>query len=164
MQYLQALSAFFFVNIRTQVTNYYDIFVLAKNTYYFMKGDDFMIIEYCQKEEQNKTWQEKVDDLKKKLKTSVTESVNWCEQHKELVIIAAPVLGMAVKTTYRYMTKTAAYRAEDKRRNLEVWDPVNGFRWKLRRKMTNSEKFILDLRHKNGESIGIILDDMKLLK
>lgn len=152
----------------TWVTRKYDILVQAKNTGAFMKGDGRMIMkitkDYRTREKKLEVWREKVNAWKGKAKTTICEGVYWCEQHMEIVTIVVPVAGIAVGQVCKSVARTAAIKQDDRKRNLEVWDPVNGFRWQLKRKMTNNEKLILDSRHRNGESIGDILYDMKLLK
>lgn len=117
----------------------------------------------------------KIEELKEKAKTKFDQVCAeakakfnnvkyWIMQNPEgaSVIFAAliPVVRFIVKHGTRYFRDKKVTDAREK----SWYDPRTGSWWMLRRKLTSKERLHIERRYKNGESLGDILDSMKLLK
>lgn len=99
----------------------------------------------------------KVDALKEKAKDI------WSE-YKGAIIVGTPlVLGIG-KKMINHALRTHRLNLEERNRYKHVYDPSLGMYYETRRKLTNKDKLTIDRRHKNGESIGSILEDLGILK
>lgn len=108
---------------------------------------------------------------KKTLKETWADAKAWCsekweiiKENKETVIAVGSVAVPAVVEVVKMASKRHARRADDKHRKTEMWDPVEGHWWKLRRELTSRELLEIEHRVKNGEPRGEVLADMGLLK
>ena len=113
-----------------------------------------------------------IDDFKKEEKKRKVKE--WCEDkkakigcflasHKQEILYIAPAAFLGGTSLVK--TGVSAYRthSENKHRNLETYDPRLGDYYKLKHKMSNSQKLELDRRMRNGESKGDILRSMRLI-
>lgn len=108
---------------------------------------------------------------KRTLKEICADTKEWCsekweiiKQNKETVIGVGSFAVPAVIEVVNISGKRRARRADDKHRKTEMWDPVEGHWWKLRRELSSRELLEVEHRVKNGESRGEVLADMGLLK
>lgn len=96
------------------------------------------------------------------------EVLNWVDDHRDLVMVLAPVgIGLTtvvVKTTAKVVTTAIQAKAERDTKDLYVYDRSLGHYWRLRRELTNEEWVEIDARKSNGERLGDILDSMKVLE
>ena len=90
--------------------------------------------------------------------------VETCKENKEQVVAVAAIAVPAVTETVKLIAKNRNRQQDNDKRYLEMWDPVEGHHWKLRRKLKTSEYLEVERRVKNGESRGEVLDDMGLLR
>ena len=106
------------------------------------------------KEETKQNIKNKIEDTKTKVKESGRKTLRWIDHNKEFVLMAgATVIGAGAKLA----------QARNKQRELDlrtntIYDPSTG------RAMSSSEQLEFEYRKKAGESTGVILDDMNLLK
>ncbi len=108
---------------------------------------------------------------KRTLKETWADAKEWCaekweiiKENKETVIAVGSIAVPTVVEVVKMANKRQARRADDKHRKTEMWDPVEGHWWKLRRELTSRELLEVEHRVKNGESRGEVLADMGLLK
>jgi hypothetical protein len=114
-------------------------------------------------------------DFKGKINEAKTKFVNWsrkakqdvicfCYNNKEFVMVAVPaVAGVAFKSI-RFAAKRSNLRKQENIKNLYCYDNRLGHYWALRRELTNDEWLKIDQRKRNGERLGDILWEMKVLK
>lgn len=87
-----------------------------------------------------------------------------CKQNKEQVVaVAAIVVPGAIEIT-KMLIRNGDKRADEDHRKREMWDPVEGHWWKLRRELKTSEYLEVERRVRDGESRGEVLEDMGLLR
>ena len=76
---------------------------------------------------------------------------------KEIIMMVVPALIGAAMTIFKAVTNNAG-------KDTRIYDAREGFYWELRRKLTNSERQTISRKRKNGEKLGDILEEMRLLK
>lgn len=89
---------------------------------------------------------------------------NYCNSHPEetlgIICLSLVVVGNVV-------TKTKKAKALDKEEELKeeyCYDRSLGHYWRLRRKISNDEWLEINRRKSEGESLGEILEQLRLLK
>lgn len=68
------------------------------------------------------------------------------------------------RKSHKTVNKHMNVKKEQKLKDLYCYDRSAGHYWRLRRKLTNSEWVEIDRRMNNGERLGIILEELKVLK
>ena len=118
-------------------------------------------------------------EFKDKVKNAKEKTKKWCSDrywdartlwtyHKDEIIAAGGLVTSGVlggikiydAITVRQRRK-AAMRYEDRKL---FYDPSTGCRYRLKRNLSNRENLELSQRKKNGEDVGTILKDMKVLR
>lgn len=89
---------------------------------------------------------------------------NWACNNKEIIMLFGPALIGATTTSVKAVNKRMKLNKEKNLKELYYYDRSLGHYWKLRRGLTNSEYLEIDKRRKNGERLGDILDELKVLK
>ena len=112
----------------------------------------------------NMTMKEKFENFKYSIKEKCRRTVDYLKDNKEVLLVVIPVVAGAVAGTIKLATKVANNHKVETIKRKYIYDPSGGFYWPTRRPLTGAEKLELDERHRNGESYGQILVDMKLLK
>lgn len=89
---------------------------------------------------------------------------DWIQNNKEIAIgIGTFAVGVGGR-----MIKDAKHRhrvnEEKQLKNNYCYDRSLGHYWKLRRELTNDEWVMIDKRKRNGERLGDILAELKVLK
>lgn len=105
----------------------------------------------------------KKPSLWQRIKTKAGKTVDWCKKHpQETITIATLALG-AVAGTVGYVSKQ--YRVYETKQLKEryIYDRSNGHYFKMNRVPSTNQWLEIETRKKAGESLGIILQDMKLL-
>lgn len=130
-----------------------------------MNGEELRDIKVEETEEKKPSIKDKIKSAVDTGKEKVKTGWKWCMDNKGDVLFALGVGAAAAKTVNSLKSggKTATQR-EYEGRQFRVYDPHTGLYYKLRREMTNREKVELDRRSLKGETYGMILDDMGLLK
>lgn len=100
-------------------------------------------------------------------KRKADEAIIWVRRNPDVVAVAVPVAIATVKGASRIVSKAVA-RANMEKANRDLrtrcYDPSEGHYWFLKRELSNSEWLLVNRRHTNGEKIGDILAEMKVLK
>ena len=107
----------------------------------------------------NMKWQE----FKWKAKQKFDAAKEWCKQNKELVVAAVPALIGGAFEIIKIASKADAREEEKELKELYIYDRSMGHYWKLRRRLTNSEYREIERRKAEGESMGEILESMRVL-
>ena len=110
------------------------------------------------------TMKEKFENFKWTVKDKCRRTVDYLKENKEVLLVVLPLAGAAVAGTIKLATKVVNNHRVETIKRKYIYDPSGGFYWPTRRPLTGAEKLELDERHRNGESYGQILVDMKLLK
>lgn len=97
-----------------------------------------------------------VDGTKRK----VDQAVAWGMEHPAE---AVAVTGLAIRGIMK-VSSVAQTVIEERRRNLEFWDPRTGRYSKIKRQLKPKERQIVIERYQNKEPYDKIFYDMKLLR
>lgn len=89
---------------------------------------------------------------------------NWCYQNKEFIIVFGPIIFGGLMEIIKITTKSTNINEEKRLKERYIYDHSMGHYYELRRKPKKSEWIQIDQRKRNGESLGWILNDMRLLK
>jgi hypothetical protein len=103
-------------------------------------------------------------ERKEKFNRKVEDAFNWAYDHKEVLMIAAPVVVGAVTAGTKFIGKQITLHKEQNLKDLYCYDRSLGHYWRLKRELTNSEWVEIDQRKQNGERLADILDELKVLK
>lgn len=108
--------------------------------------------------------EERVQELKFKVKRKLNDTKDWVVRNKETLIGVAPAAigGLAVMT--KVIGKAANTHKEERIKNRYCYDASLGHYWHLKRDLTNSEWVEIDRRKSTGERLANILADMNVLK
>ena len=114
-------------------------------------------------DENGKEVNQKWEDFKAKAKCKFIAAKNWCKNHQELVVAAVPALIGGFFEIVKIASKAEARGEEKELKELYIYDRSMGHYWKLRRRLTNSEYREIERRRAEGESMGEILESMRVL-
>lgn len=106
----------------------------------------------------------KLGDAAYDAKIKTKAFIEICKENKEQTIAIAAIVVPAITETIKMVARANNKREDNDHRKLEIWDPVEGHWWKLRRELRTSEYLELEQRVKDGESRGEVLEDMGVLK
>ena len=106
----------------------------------------------------------KKSKVKAWLKNRWTDVSCWCGEHKTEIMVVAPVVIGGIATTAKVIGKSVNLNKEQNLKEKFVYDTSLGHYWELRQKLTNSQWTEIERRRANGETLGQILNDMKVLK
>ena len=101
---------------------------------------------------------------KETLKKKWNQSIAWCEQHKELIIVFGPVLVGGFIELLKIGTKRKIVKEEKRMRESFFYDPKHRHYCETKRKLTSKEIIFLDELLDQGEALSKILHDMGILK
>lgn len=102
-------------------------------------------------------------EIKAKLNSAVVNSLEWIDEHKEIIATVVPVAVSGTVTLTKVASKCRKARREAAK-DLQYYDRSLNYYWKLRRSLTNDEAILIKERKMKGESLGDILASMRLLK
>ena len=104
------------------------------------------------------------DRLKCNLKYGYTKTVNWCKGHPTELLTFGPALIAGAFGLTKGIIKHVNLKQAEHMKNLYCYDTSLGRYWELRRKLTNKDWLAIERRRANGEKLGEILDDLRVLK
>lgn len=105
-------------------------------------------------------WEMKKKQFKEAVIQKLHQGAELIRQNRELLIVSIPAAAAVGKSLIR----RGKVRNEERNKNLYCYDRSLGHYWRLRRPLTNKEWTSINSRKKNGETLGDILESMKLLK
>ena len=88
----------------------------------------------------------------------------WIDGNKELIILVGPTVISAATAGIKWAGKHVTLRKEQDLKDLYCYDRSLGHYWRLRRELSNAEWVEIDRRKNNGERLGDILAELKVLK
>lgn len=109
-------------------------------------------------------WKQKWENLKNDAKRKYYQTVDWCKDNKEASIVLGTVLVKGTVEMIKITSRSGRIREEQRLKDRYIYDHSSGHYYELRRKLRSSEWVEIDLRKRNGESLGAILRDMRVLK
>lgn len=116
-------------------------------------------------EQKKKTFKEKLDDVKTGIKDRYYRVSDWCRANQEVVVLTVPIAVGGAFELAKTIVKTKSTSDEKALKERYIYDRSNGHYYECRRKVKNKEWAEIDARHAlTGESVGTILQDMRLLK
>lgn len=92
------------------------------------------------------------------------KTVEFIEEHRDTIVVLAPVIFTCVTTGIRMVSRHVALAKTKDLKDLYCYDRSAGHYWPLRRKLTTREWIEIDSRRENGERLKDILLDLKVLK
>lgn len=98
------------------------------------------------------------------IKNRWTDVSCWCSDHKTEIMFAGPVVIGGIATISKVVGKHINLNKEQTIKEKFVYDTSLGHYWELRQKLTNGQWTEIERRRANGETLGQILNDMKVLK
>lgn len=119
---------------------------------------DFIDIDLEKKEESKK------NRFVRRAKEKFNDGKAWVGRNKEALIVFGPMIIGGLASTIKVAGKHNNLKKEEKLKDLYCYDRSMGHYWRLRRKLSNKEWLAVERKRKNGERIGDILKDMKVLK
>jgi len=115
----------------------------------------------------NRTFKQKVKDFGVKAQDKAEKAWNgvkeFCEDHPFEAIGLASVAIPGILRLGNSIVRGSIEKREDKRRELDEYDPRTGEHWFLRSKLSTNQKLELERRYRNGEPKGEILRSMRKL-
>lgn len=88
----------------------------------------------------------------------------WCSDHKEQIVVFGPVIIGGVVEVIKIAAKRGNVNEEKNLKERYIYDRSQGHYYELKRKPKSSEWIQIDQRKSEGEHLGNILRDMRLLK
>ncbi len=117
----------------------------------------------------NRTFKEKIDNLgwkfslwRDKQKRKVSEFYH--KHYIEIWILAPIVVPGIIGATAKIISSATKTKELHELKDLMIYDRSHGHYYTLKREPSNKEWAEIDRRKDDGESIRIILEDMRLLK
>lgn len=101
---------------------------------------------------------------KQRVKEKFNNAIRWMSDNKEIVVFVGPAILGSITGITRMLIRQGRLRKEKNLKNLYCYDRSLGHYWKLKRELTNPEWVAIDKRKQNGERLGDILDELKVLK
>lgn len=108
-----------------------------------------------------KEWFEEKSDW---AKWKIHLAAEWCKNNKEAVIVFGPVILGGIIEIAKISTKRHNVNEEKALKERYIYDRSTGHYYELRRKPKSSEWLQIEQRKQNGETLGWVLNDMRLLK
>lgn len=113
---------------------------------------------------EKKTFKEWFDEKAGLVKWKLHCVVEWCKEHKETVIVFGPVILGGIIEIIKISNKRYVVNEEKALKERYIYDRSTGHYYELKRQPKSREWLQIEERKTNGESLGWILNDMKLLK
>lgn len=114
--------------------------------------------------EEKKTFKEWFDEKQEWAKWKLHAAAEWCKNHKEAIIVFGPVIMGGIIEIAKIPPKKYVVNEEKALKERYIYDRSTRHYYELKRKPKSSEWLQIDQRIENGESLGWVLDDMRLLK
>ena len=104
------------------------------------------------------------EEHRKKIEAAKKKVTDWWDKNKVYVAVATPIAGKIAVETIKVIKQHHASKIELRNKDLRLYDTSLGHYWELRRKLNNSDWVTINRRREMGESLGNILDEMRVLK
>lgn len=114
-----------------------------------------------------KTAKEKVKAFGRNVKNGIEDGLNWVWNHREPLIIIAPVVTAAIGVGGKALSnaqKAKVVKEEKEVKETNVWDPSTGKWVQTKKPLTTKQTIEFDERVKNGQSRIAALNEMGCLR
>lgn len=107
---------------------------------------------------------------KERIQQKVEEAGDWINRNAPTILAFASVAITTTKVATDLMVhigrrvELADERNQRRKRERSCYDRSEGHYWNLKRKLTNADWAEINARKENGERLGDILNEMKVLK
>ena len=118
-----------------------------------MSDEKIDVTKELKKQERRRKW----DENKRK-------ALDWWDENKSVVLIVVPVAGAVLTKGIQSIGRTVNLKLEERNKDRRLYDTSLGHYWELRRKLSNTDWVQINRRRNQGESLGDILDEMRVLK
>lgn len=115
-------------------------------------------------DENKRTFNDRWDDTKAWFGRTKEKVHVWIGKNKEVIRIAVPVLIGSGLELVKVLVKRNNLNKEEKLKTNFIYDPRKRHYYELKRKPKTKQWIEIDRRSDNGERLGDILQDMRLLK
>lgn len=88
----------------------------------------------------------------------------WCRIHQGEIIVFGPMIAGGLIEIIKIGTRKHTVSEEKALKDRYIYDRSGGHYYELRRKPKNSEWIEIEERRNQGQNLGVILRDMRLLK
>ena len=103
------------------------------------------------------------EQFKFRAKDKINSVKNWCNEHREEAITIGIICVSAGFKFYKTAKKSHDLKMEKELKDTYIYDRSMGHYWKCRKKPTTEQYLEIERRKANGEGLGTILTDMRLL-
>lgn len=87
---------------------------------------------------------------------------NWVIENPQASISIISSIALLLRASQSLVVSQRVY-SERHRKDYTYYDRSSGHRWKLRRKLNNTDRAIIDHRKKNGDEVFNILSDLGVI-
>ncbi len=112
----------------------------------------------------NENKKEKTKKTKKSLKTRFNETIEWCEQHKDILMVGVPLVATSIVAVTKFGGKLLNTYNAKTLQDRYIYDRSLGHYWRLKRPLSNNQMLLISKRRNEGEALCDILASMKVLK
>ena len=113
---------------------------------------------------EKKTAKERFEEFKFWVKEKSNKVYNFCVQHKETLIVLIPVFVSGSIELVKIVARSRNVNADKYLKENYIYDRSCGHYYELKRQPKSSEWRLIDQRKAEGELLGDILADMRILK
>ena len=106
----------------------------------------------------------KKQELRQKWNERKQKVIDWWDDNKMYVAIVVPVVGGILSKGIKAASQYHNLKMEERMKDRRLYDPTIGHYWELSRKLDNDDWVEINKRHRRGESLGEILNEMRVLK
>ena len=106
----------------------------------------------------------KKEERKRKFEEMKAKAKDWWDENKGYVAIVVPVVGAVLGKGIKAMSQHHNLKMEERNKDMRLYDTSLGHYWELKRKLRNDDWVQINRRRNRGESLGDILDEMRVLK
>lgn len=112
------------------------------------------------------TLEQWIEEVKETAKIGWNKTKQWCRDHKAELVVFGPVLISSGIEIIKIAAKKSTVNEEKRLKENYVYDRSMGIGhyYELRRKLRSSEWLQIEQRKLEGETLGEILTDMRVLK
>lgn len=114
--------------------------------------------------EEKKTVKERFEEFKFWAKQKSNEAYNFCVEHKEALIVLVPVIVSGSIELIKIVARSKNNKEDRYLKENYIYDRSCGHYYELKRQPKSSEWRLIDQRKAEGELLGDILQDMRILK
>lgn len=114
--------------------------------------------------DEKKTLKEQLGEVKESAKEKVTKVTIWLGRHKQEILVFGPIVLTSTIELLKILSKRHNLNEEKHLKDNYIYDREMGHYYETSRKLKGTEWLFVEQKKNEGESIGIILQDMDVLK